>query len=193
MIMTHAEITARIALGMVAFHDDTLMNGTSLDVRLANVFKPEAPGAEVGEDEVAMLNLGQREPINTTRVELEYPQPGEDEPEPFLLYPGQFVLAATMERFRLPLDVSAEFRLKSSVGRMALSHALAVWCDPGYDGHLTLELHNISQHHVLALRAGDRVGQMIFHQHDAVRAGFDYSKRGHYNGDTEPQAARPAE
>ena len=188
MILTHQSIQDLIQRGMVEHYAPALMNGTSLDVRLGNVFRVEVPGNDVKEDEYAMLNLGQRDAINTERVEL---AEGKDA-EPFLLYPGQFVLAATAERFHLPLDVSAEFRLKSSVGRMALSHALAVWCDPGWQGHLTLELHNISQYHVIALRPGDRVGQMIFHQHNAVRADFDYSKRGHYNGDTEPQVARPA-
>lgn len=189
MIMTHRSIQERVVRGMVLNCDAALMNGTSLDVRLGNVFKREIPGADVAEDEYAMLNLGQRDPINTERVELEE---GEDA-EPFLLYPGQFVLAATLERFQLPLDVSAEFRLKSSVGRMALSHALAVWCDPGWEGHLTLELHNISQHHVVALRPGDRIGQMIFHEHESVGSAYDYGKRGQYNGDVEPEAAKPAE
>lgn len=189
MIMTHRGIQARILRGMVLNYDEALLNGTSLDVRLGTVFKREVQGADVAEDEYAMLNLGQRDPINTERIELEE---GEDA-EPLLLYPGQFVLAATMERFNLPLDVSAEFRLKSSVGRMALSHALAVWCDPGWEGHLTLELHNISQHHVVALRPGDRIGQMIFHEHENVSTLYDYSRRGQYNGDVEPEAAKPAE
>ena len=189
MILTHRYIQDLIQRGMVEHYDSALMNGTSLDVRLGNVFKVEVPGKDVKEDEYAMLNLGQRDAINTERVEL---AEGEDA-EPFLLFPGQFVLAATMERFNLPLDVSAEFRLKSSVGRMALSHALAVWCDPGWQGHLTLELHNISQHHVIAMRPGDRVGQMIFHGHGSVSSAYDYGKRGHYNGDVEPEAAKPAE
>lgn len=189
MILTHRGIQDRVLRGMVLNYDEALMNGTSLDVRLGTVFKREVPGTDVAEDEYAMLNLGQRDPINTERIELEE---GEDA-EPLLLYPGQFVLAATMERFNLPLDVSAEFRLKSSVGRMALSHALAVWCDPGWEGHLTLELHNISQHHVVALRPGDRIGQMIFHEHEKVSTLYDYGKRGQYNGDVEPEAAKPAE
>lgn len=193
MIMNHRAIGARILLGMVSSHDESLLNGSSLDVRLGNVFKREVPGADVAEDEYAMLNLGQRDPINTERIELAYPEDGDEDAEPLLLYPGQFVLAATMERFNLPLDVSAEFRLKSSVGRMALSHALAVWCDPGWEGHLTLELHNISQHHVVALRPGDRIGQMIFHEHENVSTLYDYGRRGQYNGDVEPEAAKPAE
>lgn len=192
MILTHRKIQDLIMRGMVVGYDAAIMNGTSLDVRLGNVFKREVPGEGVEEDEYAMLNLGNRDPITTERVELEYPEPGK-EVEPFLLYPGQFVLAATLERFKLPLDVSAEFRLKSSVGRMGLSHALAVWCDPGWEGHLTLELHNISQHHVVAMRPGDRIGQMIFHDHEYVSTTFDYGKRGHYNGDVEPEASRPAE
>lgn len=191
MILNHLQIAELVQRGMVSGHQDDLLNGTSLDVRLANVFKQEVPGKDIKEDEYAMLNLNQREPMNVERVELAYPWDApEGEAEPLLLYPGQFVLAATMEHFTLPTSVSAEFRLKSSAGRMGLSHALAVWCDPGWHGHLTLELHNISQHHVVALRPGDRIGQMVFHMHEAVQPRMSYSQRGHYNGDVEPEAAR---
>lgn len=185
MILNHKAIEAYALHGMLGNYSDELMNGTSLDVRLGNVFLKEVQGEEVAEDEYAMLNLGQRDPITTERIE------ATDE-EPLLLYPGQFVLASTVESFKLPLNVSAEFRLKSSVGRMGLSHALAVWCDPGWHGHLTLELHNISQHHVVALRPGDRIGQMIFHEHEPVSQRMDYGKRGSYNSDVEPVATRPS-
>lgn len=188
MILNHRQIEELASRGMVQGWEAGLLNGTSMDVRLSNVFKVEQPGEDIEEDEYAMLNLNAREPMNVKRVELT-----SDEDETLLLYPGQFVLAATMERFDLPLTVSAEFRLKSSVGRMGLSHALAVWCDPGWNGHLTLELHNISQHHVVALRAGDRIGQMIFHEHDPVSKRMDYGTRGNYNGDVEPEVAKPAQ
>ena len=87
MILTHRSIQDLIQRGMVEHYDSALMNGTSLDVRLGNVFKVEVPGKDVKEDEYAMLNLGQRDAINTERVEL---AEGEDA-EPFLLFPGQFV------------------------------------------------------------------------------------------------------
>lgn len=73
MILNHLQIAELVQRGMVSGHQDDLLNGTSLDVRLANVFKQEVPGKDIKEDEYAMLNLNQREPMNVERVELAYP------------------------------------------------------------------------------------------------------------------------
>ena len=179
MILNHKQIIELVAAGAVQHADIQILNGSSLDVRLGAVFKPEVPSADVGADEWPVLDLGAKDPLTTERVE-----------GPFVLEPGAFVLAATAERFDLPLDVSAEFRLKSSAGRVGLSHMLAVWCDPGWRGHLTLELHNVSRYHAIKLAPGDRIGQMIFHRHEAVARHMDYKVHGRYNDDIEPEGAR---
>jgi deoxycytidine triphosphate deaminase len=64
-----------------------------------------------------------------------------------------------------------------------------VW--PRLPGDNKLELHNISQFHNIVMRAGDKIGQMIFHAHDKVPAQMSYAKRGAYNHDSGPSAAKP--
>jgi dCTP deaminase len=67
-----------------------------------------------------------------------------DADAPFILHPGEFVLGLTAERVSLPLDVVGRLEGKSSLGRLGLLiHSTAGFVDPGWDGHLTLELANI--------------------------------------------------
>lgn len=67
-----------------------------------------------------------------------------DEDDPFVLHPGEFALASTLERFSFPADVVGRLEGKSSLGRLGLIvHATAGFFDPGFTGHATLELHNL--------------------------------------------------
>jgi dCTP deaminase len=68
-----------------------------------------------------------------------------DEKNPFILHPGEFVLAVTMERVELPADLVGRLDGKSSLGRLGLIvHSTAGFVDPGFKGRLTLELTNIA-------------------------------------------------
>ena len=110
-----------------------------------------------------------------------YPLRDHTEAEPYLLRPGQFVLAQTMETFNLPDTIAAEFRLKSSRARSGLDQALAVWCDPGWHGSvLTLELRNNRQLHPVLLWPGMRIGQMVFHRMEELPL-KSYRLTGRYN------------
>ena len=65
--------------------------------------------------------------------------------EPFILHPGEFVLGSTLERVTLPDDLVARLEGKSSLGRLGLLiHSTAGFIDPGWDGHVTLELSNVA-------------------------------------------------
>lgn len=102
----------------------------------------------------------------------------------FILYPGEVCLAHSVEKFNLPYDVTAEYRLKSSMGRVFLEHLHAGWCDPGWHGSvLTLEFVNMSQKHPLMLKAGIKCGQICFYRHNEVPEDKSYAKRGQYNND----------
>jgi len=80
----------------------------------------------------------------------------------FILHPGEFVLASTLERVRLPDDLAARLDGKSSLGRMGLlTHATAGFVDAGWDGHLTLELSNVATLPI-ALYPGMKIGQISF-------------------------------
>lgn len=100
-----------------------------------------------------------------------YPLADHSQQNPYLMVPGQFALAHTVETFNLPDDIAAQFMLKSSRAREGLEHLMAGYCDPGWHGsRLTLELHNSRQLHPVALWPGMKIGQMVFHQMEIGRA-----------------------
>ena len=98
---------------------------------------------------------------------------------PYLLHPGEFVLAETVEKFRIPDRISAQFVLKSSRAREGYQHLLAGWIDPGYRGRLTLEIKNIRRYHAIPLWEGLRIGQIVFHHMSQVPV-KSYAETGHY-------------
>ena len=145
---------------MVENFDPDLVNPASLDLRLGNgimiesIYSPDLIRVDISE---------------TT------------EDNPFMVQPGDFLLAETMEIFNLPEDVSAQFVLKSSRARAGFNHMLAGWCDPGWHGStLTLELKNERQHHPLPIFPGMKIGQMVFHSMSSSPV-TNYAKTGHYN------------
>ena len=120
----------------------------SVDIRLGNTFS-------VVEDSSAGIIDLERE-IRYKTIET----------EKYLLLPGQFVLATTMEYIALPEDLTAFVEGRSSLGRMGLFIQNAGWVDPGFRGEITLELYNANRC-AIELTAGRRVGQLVFAWMDA--------------------------
>ena len=83
----------------------------------------------------------------------------------YVLLPGQFVLASTREYFELPDNLTAFVEGRSSLGRIGLFIQNAGWVDPGFRGEITLELFNANRC-AIDLKAGRRVGQLVFAQLD---------------------------
>lgn len=83
----------------------------------------------------------------------------------YLIMPGEFVLATTMEYFELPDNLTAFVEGRSSLGRMGLFIQNAGWVDPGFKGEITLELYNANRC-AIELKAGRRVGQLVFAEMD---------------------------
>jgi dCTP deaminase len=82
--------------------------------------------------------------------------------EPFILHPGEFVLGSTYEMVTLPDDVAARLEGKSSLGRLGLlTHSTAGFIDPGFSGHVTLELSNVATLPI-KLWPGMKIGQFCF-------------------------------
>lgn len=80
--------------------------------------------------------------------------------DPFVLHPGEFVLASTLETFTLPANLAGRLEGKSSLGRLGLmTHSTAGFIDPGFSGHITLELSNVANLPIV-LWPGMKVGQM---------------------------------
>nr|WP_240974514.1 dCTP deaminase [Arthrobacter sp. SF27] len=85
-----------------------------------------------------------------------------DPDEPFILHPGEFVLGSTYETVTLPEDIAARLEGKSSLGRLGLlTHSTAGFIDPGFSGHVTLELSNMATLPI-KLWPGSKIGQLCF-------------------------------
>ena len=107
---------------------------------------------------------------NAQRPYMDIREPQEDimepvlmeEDIPFILHPGEFVLASTREYIEIPDDIVARLDGKSSLGRMGLIiHSTAGYVDPGWKGHLTLELTNVARLPI-TLYWGMKIGQVSF-------------------------------
>ena len=132
----------------------------SVDIRLGNTFSivDDTPSG-----------------IITLRSEIRYKTISADR---YLILPGQFVLATTMEYFELPDDLTAFVEGRSSLGRMGLFIQNAGWVDPGFHGEITLELFNANRC-AIELQAGRRIGQLVFAKMDAPALN---PYRGKYQG-----------
>ena len=81
--------------------------------------------------------------------------------EKYILQPGAVVLATTLEFVKMPRNVCCDLKLKSTIGRSFINHTLAGFVDPGFQGQITLELHNIGPN-PYTLRHKDRIAQLVF-------------------------------
>ncbi len=111
---------------------------------------------------------------------------------PFILHPGEFVLASTLEHIEVPEDLVARLEGKSSLGRIGLLiHSTAGYVDPGWKGHLTLELSNVASLPV-TLYYGMKIGQISFLRLTTPAENLYGSPAlgSKYQGQTEPTASR---
>lgn len=153
------------------------INAASVDVRLGQTFLREVRPDGVSLRPSNYVSLFDKGELPMVKETLAWG-------ERLYLQPGEFILAQTVEEFYLPNNIAAEFRLKSSVARAGLDQALAVWCDPGWNGSvLTIELRNNTRYHVLVLEAGMKIGQIVFFKGEPVPDEASYAVRGQYNND----------
>jgi dCTP deaminase len=105
-----------------------------------------------------------------------------DDEDPFVLHPGEFVLGSTFESVRLPDDLAGRLEGKSSLGRLGLlTHSTAGFIDPGFTGHITLELSNVANLPI-TLWPGMKIGQLCLfrlsspaeHPYGSKQAGSRY-------------------
>jgi dCTP deaminase len=158
--------------GVIRGVSHSAVNATSIDLTVGNTFLTEA--GLWGK----IVCIGKRIPPTMITEEVE-------EGSSFTLRSGCFCLAQSQQTFHLPNNISAEFKLKSSLARAGLNHLLAGWCDAGWNGSvLTLELLNVLRHHSIEIFPGDAIGQIIFFEHEPVPEEDLYSTKGRYNGDT---------
>ena len=151
MLLSDRDIRAELASGRVALDplDLAMVQPSSVDVRLDRYFRlfdnHKYPVIDPSVDQPDLTRLVEVEPA-----------------ESFVLHPGEFVLGSTYEQITLPDDVAARLEGKSSLGRLGLlTHSTAGFIDPGFDGHVTLELSNVATLPIL-LWPGMKIGQLCF-------------------------------
>ena len=180
-LMTYDALVEVVNNGWLEGADPKLINGASIDVRLGNTFKREQRATSA---QYIAVDLSHKEHPKMETAVL-------GKQEPFILHPGQFVLAETLETFHLPNNIACEFKLKSSAARAGLNHSLAGWGDPGFNGAtLTLELQNVLEYHTLLLRPGMKIGQVVFWEGEPVPEEHSYATKGRYNNQRGPTESK---
>jgi len=133
-------------------YDPTLLQPSSVDVRVDRYFRV------FHNARYAYIDVREPQEDLTEEVVIE------DDGKPFILHPGEFVLGSTLERITLPDDLVARLEGKSSLGRLGLLiHSTAGFIDPGWDGHVTLELSNVANLPI-TIYYGMKIGQLSFVQ-----------------------------
>lgn len=153
MLLSDRDIRAQIDGKRVELepYEPTMIQPSSVDVRLDRYFRL------FDNHKYAMIDPAKDQPDLTRFVEV-------DPEEPFVLHPGEFVLGSTYECVTLPDDIAARLEGKSSLGRLGLlTHSTAGFIDPGFSGHVTLELSNVATLPI-TLWPGMKIGQMCFFQ-----------------------------
>ena len=153
MLLSDRDIRAEIAAERLGIdpYDPDLVQPSSVDVRLDNMFRV------FNNTRYTHIDPSIQQDELTSLVQ---PDPG----EPFVLHPGEFVLGSTLELCTLPDDLAGRLEGKSSLGRLGLlTHSTAGFIDPGWDGHVTLELSNVANLPI-TIYHGMKIGQISFMQ-----------------------------
>ena len=181
MLLSDRDIRAQIDAGRVCLdpYDPAMIQPSSIDFRMDRYFRlfdnHKYPFIDPAEEQDELTRL----------VEVA-------DDEPFVLHPGEFVLGSTYETVTLPDDIAARVEGKSSLGRLGLlTHATAGFVDPGFSGHVTLELSNVATLPI-KLWPGMKIGQLCFFQLSSPAENpYGSAKYGsHYQGQRGPTASR---
>ncbi len=151
MILSDVDLRKAVADGRIGIEplDASMIQPSSIDVRVDAMFR-------VFRNHTAGVIDVKQDMRDLTEV-VEIPADGV-----FMLHPGEFVLGSTLERITVPDDLVARVDGKSSLGRLGLLiHSTAGMVDPGFDGHITLELANVARLPI-TLYPTMRIGQLSF-------------------------------
>jgi dCTP deaminase len=153
VILSDRSLREAIAAGRLVVEplDDGAIQPSSIDVRLDNRFRvfytARHPYIDVKQPMEDLTELVEVKPDDA-----------------FILHPGEFVLGSTLEEVGIPDDLAARLEGKSSLGRLGLlTHSTAGFLDPGFRGHVTLELSNVANLPI-TLYPGMRIGQIAVFQ-----------------------------
>ena len=181
VLLSDRDIRAEIASGRVGCEPftESMIQPSSVDVRLDKYFR-------VFENHKYSVIDPSIEQAELTREVVA------EGSEPFILHPGEFVLASTFEVITLPNDIAGRLEGKSSLGRLGLlTHSTAGFIDPGFSGHITLELSNVANLPV-KLFPGMKIGQLcLIKLSSPAEHPYGSEKYGsRYQGQRGPTASR---
>ena len=181
MLLSDRDIRTQLDAGRVTLepYDVEMIQPASIDVRLDRYFRL------FDNHRYPVIDPAQDQPDLTRLVDV-----GPE--DPLVLHPGEFVLGATYERVTLPDDIAARLEGKSSLGRLGLlTHSTAGFIDPGFTGHVTLELSNTATMPIM-LWPGMKIGQLCFFQlSSAAERPYGSGATGsRYQGQRGPTASR---
>ena len=149
MLLSDGDLRKELGSGRLVLDpwDEAMLQPSSIDVRLDRFFRV------FQNHRYTHIDPAEQQDELTSLV-----QP--DGEEPFVLHPGEFVLGATYESVSLPDDLAGRLEGKSSLGRLGLlTHSTAGFIDPGFTGHITLELSNVANLPI-NLWPGMKIGQL---------------------------------
>ena len=181
MLLSDRDIRAEISNGRVVLepYEPGMIQPSSVDVRLDRFFRTfenhRYPHIDPAIEQSDLTRLVEVEPEDS-----------------FVLHPGEFVLASTYEVITLPDDVAGRLEGKSSLGRLGLlTHSTAGFIDPGFSGHVTLELSNVATLPIL-LYPGMKIGQLcLFRLSSAAEHPYGSAQYGsRYQGQRGPTQSR---
>jgi dCTP deaminase len=180
MVLSDTTIARLLAEGRIEIepYDASLLQPSSVDVRVDRLFRV------FHNNRYAFIDVKVEQAELTELVEVE--------DRSFILHPGEFVLGSTLERIKLPDDLVARLDGKSSLGRLGLLiHSTAGFIDPGWDGHVTLELSNVANLPI-TIYPGMKIGQISFMQmtEPAATPYGSASIGSKYKGQRGPTASR---
>jgi dCTP deaminase len=181
VLLSDRDIRAEIESGRVVLdpYEPAMIQPSSIDVRLDRYFRL------FDNHRYPVIDPAAEQPDLTRLVEVA-------PDEPLVLHPGEFVLGSTYEQVTLPDDVAARLEGKSSLGRLGLlTHSTAGFVDPGFSGHVTLELSNVATLPI-TLWPGMKVGQLCFFRLSSPSE-HPYGSTGtgsRYQGQRGPTASR---
>jgi dCTP deaminase len=181
MLLSDRDIRTQIEAGRIGLEplNMELIQPSSMDVRLDRFFRL------FDNHKYPFIDPREQQDDLTRFVEV-------DKDEAFILHPGEFVLGSTFEFVSLPNDIAARLEGKSSLGRLGLlTHSTAGFVDPGFQGHVTLELSNTATLPI-KLWPGMKIGQLCFFQLSSESENpYGSSKYGsRYQGQRGPTASR---
>ena len=184
MLLSDRDLRAELDAGGLQLdpHDPGLIQPSSIDVRLDRYFRVFA------NHRYTHIDPAQDQPDLTELLEPE----GE---EPFILHPGEFVLGSTLEVITLGDHLASRLEGKSSLGRLGLlTHSTAGFIDPGFSGHVTLELSNVANLPI-KLYPGMKIGQIcVFRLTSPAQHAYGSAHYGsHYQGQRGPTPSRSHE